>query len=55
MTYLDLLPIDRRVVYGGLVYAVRAVWSGGAVCVADSGACKVLEGAKALGEVRPVT
>lgn len=52
MTYLDLLPIDRRVVYGGLVYAVRAVWSGGAVCVTDSGVCKVLEGVDKLKEVR---
>ena len=54
MTYLDLLPIDRRVNHRGLTYTVKAVWNKGAVCRTDNGASTILEGASTLDEVRAV-
>ena len=52
MTYLDLLPIGRRINYRGLTYTVKAAWSRGVVCRTDGGLSKVLEGLGALSEVR---
>ena len=54
MTYLDLLPIGRRVNYRGLTYTVKSVWNKGAVCKTDSGTSKVLEGSAILSELRVV-
>ena len=53
MTYLDLLPIGRRINYRGLTYTVRAVWCKGVVCRTDNGESKILEGEKKLDEVKP--
>lgn len=52
MTYLDLLPIGRRINYRGLTYAVKAVWNKGAVCTTDGGISKILQGSAALDGVR---
>ena len=51
MTYHDLLPIDRRIAYRGLLYTIKALCNNGAVCRTDNGTHAILMGTKTIKEV----